>query len=277
VSRLTCRHCQAKTEGVVLCKRCQTTAAVSLEAIPASHVALFSIGDIERPRTRQRSGPSDPTGSAVTRDRSVSKTETAAAETTAMLDTWVRRLLGDRPELVRPRDSVTGHAEFLKRNLRVIATLDWAGEFLGDLLGFERRLNRIVSRSQGYWYAGICGGITGEGPDDWCPQDLFVTPGDRFIRCRACRTFWSVDQRRDQVIAQARDALLPVAVIARAAVSLLEGEPSQQRLEARLRKWVERGDLDDYGVRVLEGRPRRVYRLGDVIDRLTREVSGIHA
>jgi hypothetical protein len=113
--------------------------------------------------------------------------------------------------------------------------------------------------------------------DDWCPADLFVTPGDTFLRCRTCGTFWSVAQRRDQVIAQARDALLPVAVIARAVVQLLEGEPSQQRLEARLRKWVERGLLDDYGVRVLEGRPRRVYRLGDVIDRLTREASGVSA
>lgn len=276
MSRLTCAHCQATTEGVVLCKRCRTTAAVSLEAIAANHADLFTFGSTPAP-VRRRSGRSDPTGSAASRgDDRGSRIEDAAAETRAMLNGWVQRLIQTKPDLHAPRD-VSAMTALLTQHLRTIATAAWAGEFLAELLTYERRLKRLLSGNRGHWYAGICAARTGPEPDDWCPADLFVTPGEDVVRCRGCGTRWSVDQRRAEVIAQARDTLLPVALIARAAVSLLEGEPSQQRLEARLRKWVERGDLDDYGVRVLEGRPRRVYRLGDVIDRLTREVSGIHA
>lgn len=275
---LVCQHCKAKTNGVVLCRRCRTTAEISLSTIAASHAALFSLGTTV-PRVRRRSGPADPTGNAVSIVQVEADVvlEDAAAETTTMLVGWVRVLVDDRPQLAWPGDSVTTMVAFVARNLRTIVTLEWAGAMLKDLLTTERRLHRIVSRSQGYWYAGVCAGRTGDGPEDWCPQDLFVSPGDTYVRCKTCGTWWSVAQRRAQVIEQARDALLPVAVIARAAVSLLAGEPSQQRLEARLRKWVERGQLEDYGVRVLEGRPRRVYRLGEVLDRLADEVSGVHA
>lgn len=275
MSELSCRHCHARTNGVVLCRRCRTTAEVSLATIVNSHEALFSLG-ITVPRVRRRSGPSDPTGNAIgAGDTESLDIETAAAETTVMLTGWVRVLVDDRPQLWWPGDSVRATAEFLAKNLRTISVLEWSGEFVRDLLSTERRLARIIGRNQGHWYAGVCAGVTGPGPDDWCPADLFISPGDTYVRCKVCGTRWSVAQRRAQVLEQARDSLLPVAVIARAAVSLLAGEPSQQRLEARLRKWVERGQLEDYGVRVLEGRPRRVYRLGDVIDRLAREVSGV--
>lgn len=274
---LSCQHCGAKTNGVVLCRRCQTTADVSLSSIAAGHAALFSLGG-GAPRVRRRSGPADPTGNtAGAEDEQTTDIETAAAETTIMLVGWCRVLVDDRPQLTLPGDSVVAMVEFLRHSLRTIVVLEWAGAFLSDLLKTERQLQRIISRNQGYWYAGICGARTGEGADDWCPADLFVSPGVTYVRCRACGSWWSVTQRRARVIEEARDALLPVAVIARAAVSLLAGEPSQQRLEARLRKWVERGQLEDYGVRVLEGRPRRVYRLGEVLDRLADEVSGVSA
>jgi hypothetical protein len=267
---MKCQHCSADTNGVVLCTRCRTTAEVSLGNLAAYHGDLFSLGG-EVPRVRRRSGPSDPTGSAASEDRKDTPVEAAAVETTAMLSGWVRILLDDRPQLSCPADSVASMAAFLRQHMRTVVVLEWAGELMREVLRFEHRLHRLVSAKQGSWYAGICGATTGDGPDDWCPQDLFVHPGDRFVRCYGCGAHWSVSERRRQVIEQAREALLPVAVIARAAVTLLDGEPSQQRLEARLRKWVERQELDDYGVRVLDGKPRRVYRLGDVIDRLTRE------
>lgn len=194
-----------------------------------------------------------------------------------MLSTWVRVLLDDRRELRPPGDTVVETSAFLRHNLRSIATLEWAGELVRETLSLERKLHRLVSQSQGHWYAGICASRTGTEIDDWCPQDLFVHPGQKYIRCRGCGTSWSVEQRRVLIIEQARETLLPVSVIARAAVSLLDGEPSVQKLEARLHKWVQRKQLEDYGVRVLiQGQqPRRVYRLGDVMDRLTRETGAV--
>jgi hypothetical protein len=92
MTRLTCLHCTAATQGVVLCRRCQATASVALQAITASHAALFSLGTTP-PRVRRRSGPADPTGNAAAGPGDThrrSEIETAAADTTSMLSTWVR-------------------------------------------------------------------------------------------------------------------------------------------------------------------------------------------
>lgn len=271
---MNCLSCTATTTGVTLCARCRTTAEVALQIIARSHRELFSLGTPTQ--VRRRSGPADPTASAVT-VRVQDTVEAAAAGTMSMLAAWVDRLLAAKPSLRRPAATVTASTAFLHRHLRTIAVHEWAGDFLRELLATEKRLNHLVSRHQGHWYAGICGARTGTQVDDWCPRDLFVHPGNSFIRCPGCGTYWSVEQRRTQVIEQARETLLPVSVIALAAVTLLDGEPSVQKLENRLRQWVARGQLEDYGVRVLGAgqQPRRVYRLGDVIDRLIGEASGV--
>lgn len=268
---LRCLYCQADTNGVVLCKRCRNTLDVSLQNVASYHGSLFSLGGTTTVRTGKRSGPADPTGASAGTVQTEPPVERLAAETTSMLVGWVRVLLDDRRELSPPRDSVAETTAFLRRNSRSIGTLEWAGEFLRQLLDLESSLHRVVSRSQGYWYAGICAARTGPEIDDWCPRDLFVHPGQTTVRCRSCGYSWSVAERRKQILEQARESLLPVAVIARAAVSLLDGQPSVQRLEARLRKMVERGQLEVIDVRMVDGRPRRVYQLGEVMDRLTRE------
>jgi hypothetical protein len=66
------------------------------------------------------------------------------------------------------------------------------------------------------------------------------------------------------MLAMARDELAPIRVIAGVVVHLTE-ESSVERLTRRIEQWVQRGQLADYGVRVLEGRPRRVYRIDDVL------------
>lgn len=270
---LTCLHCSADTDGVVLCKRCRNTLGVSLQHVASYHGDLFGLGSAARVRGRRRGEHNDPTGAAAGNVQTEPVVERLAAETTSTLVTWTRVLLDDRPGMRTPGDTVAATSEFLRTNIGSIATLEWAGEITREILQLEQRLHRTVSQNQGHWYAGICAARTGTEVDDWCPQDLFVHPGQNYIRCTACGHNWSVAERRRQIIEQAREALLPVSVIARAAVSLLPGEPSVQRLEARLRQWVQRNQLEDYGVRVLvEGQqPRRVYRLGDVIDRLTRD------
>ena len=71
--------------------------------------------------------------------------------------------------------------------------------------------------------------------------------------------------------ADASDQLAPVRTIAKIVVELTD-EPSVERLTRRIEKWVDREQLVDYGVRVLDGRPRRVYRIGDVLELVSGEV-----
>lgn len=270
---LKCLHCGAATNGVVLCARCSATAAMALRKLAEYHDKLFELGDVALNKIRRHAEVADPTGNQTVADPEIDDARVvAASEMTTMLAGWVRLLIDDRPGTAAwPANSVIAMTTFLREHLRTIAVLEWAGAFVNDLLEYERRLQRIVSVRRGRWNAGVCGAQTGEGADDWCAADLFVQSGMAYVRCPACGGRWSVEERRKQVIEKARDLLLPVADIARAAVALLEGEPSVERLTERLKKWVQRKQLDDYGVRVIDGRPQRVYQVGEVMDLLTRE------
>lgn len=106
-----------------------------------------------------------------------------------------------------------------------------------------------------------------------CDRVLYAVPGQTTVRCPLCRTSHSVAARRSTVLEQAHEELLPLNVIAQACVTLLEGEPSVERLYKRIHNWIRRDQIKDYGVRVLTGRPQRVYRLGDVIDTLIADAS----
>lgn len=308
----TCQHCAATTSnGLVLCKTCQTTAKVGAENVAAYHRDLLGIGG-QVSLVRRATGVSDPTGSAVSateRDDS-NAPDVAASETRTALVGWVRALVDDRPQVAMPRDTVDAMTAVLVKRTTTIATLAWAGDYVKDILGLEKRLRLIVQRSKGHWYAGVClaqlvperphdrtscacschlvadsgpavcdvpGGCGPEFatiPGEYCDRDLYAIPGAADVWCLACRTKHSVQSRRAALLEEARESLLPLGVIAQVCVTLLDGEPSVARLHKRIQKWTERGDLEDLGVRVLEDRrPHRVYRLGDVLDTLIGEVS----
>jgi hypothetical protein len=303
---LTCSHCGApSTNGTVLCKRCVTTVQVALDNVASYHGDLLSIGR-QTARVRRQSGAvSDPTGTAAS-GRAMPQPDdpdVAAADTRTMLVGWTRVLVEAHPRVYFPRDTVAAMSTLLHHHLGSIAIMDWAGEMVRDVLMIERRLRRIIERSKGRWYAGICsaeleaarphdgstclcgchltpgaactieGGCTPELlliPAVYCDRDLYAVPGSTYVTCPQCRVQWLLHERRHVMLEAARDTLLPVAIIATAVVSLLEGEPSVRRLTERLNKWVQRGTIDDYGVRYVLGRPTRVYRLGDVLDTLAQ-------
>lgn len=309
VSSTGCDHCGATTSnGLVLCKRCRGTLTVALENIGTYHGDLLSLGgEVTRIRVR-RAEVNDPTGRAVAlQSAPKDPADEAAADTKAMLVGWARVLVSDRPQLAYPRDTVAGLVAFLAKHVSTVATLEWADAFLREALGLERRLRAIVERGRGRWYAGICSGVVREelphdegscacachrgaeacdvpdgcGPEsdtipaEFCDRDLYAVPGTSYVRCPACGQHWPVAERRAVLLAEARDTLLPISVIASAAVTLLGKEPSVSRLENRLRKWAERGQIRSYGVKVIAGQERRVYALGEVLDMLTAEASGL--
>jgi hypothetical protein len=186
----------------------------------------------------------------------------------------------------------------------MIATLEWAAELLRDALAAERKLQRILDRADTGWYAGKCGAVLedervhdgttclcachhgaevcdiedGCGAEVTmiaqvvCERGLYASPGHGWIRCPECGTTHDAASRRDRMIAEARDELAPVSAIARIVVGLFDTEQSVERMSNRIDQWVSRKQLRDFGVRVLDGKPRRVYRLGDVFDLLDRNV-----
>lgn len=279
MSGLSCLHCGAEiTNGTALCKRCQTTTRISLENIASYHADLFSLGGrVTRLRT-SRGGVSDPTGNAVARSEPEKDApDVLAAEARTTLHGWVRSLVCDRPGVSWPKDTVSAMTACLARHLGSVATTEWAGEMVRELLDLELRLRKTVERGKGRWYAGICSAlieVDADGEALFCDRDLYAIPGTSYVRCPVCRTDHSVTDRRATLLAEARETLLPLSTIAQVCVTLLEGEPSVERLYQRIHKWTQRGDLEDYGVRVLDDRrAHRVYRLGDVLDTLIRDAA----
>lgn len=298
MSETTCIHCTAKvTNGLALCARCQTTLSVSLVNVAAYHADVLRIRPGERVKVRSAYQSTPPPSTAPPFD----PISAHVAVVDNMLATWCRVLVDDRPQVGHAPKGATKQAGWLEGHGKTIATLPWAAELLRDCLDAERSLQRILDRADTGWYAGKCsaelaperahdgftcgcachhaeacdvpGGCGEETtiPAVVCGRGLYGTPGHGWIRCPECGTTHDAGARREHMIAEAREQVAPVAVIARAVVGLLDTEQSVQRLTNRIDKWVSRKQLRDLGVRVVEGRPRRVYRIGDVFDLLSGE------
>lgn len=273
MSATTCTWCQAEvTNGLALCERCQTT---------LSHACVNSasyFADVERIRPGQRvkakstyrSAP--PPGVDPPRDPIANTLDYVSM----VVFGWCRNLEDDRPVGAMPSTTVA-RLGWLESHRVTIATLEWAGECLRELRECERDLQRILDKADTGHYAGVCGNEIGrEETDDGtvslhCPRHLYVPAGESWVRCPECGRTWPATDRRTEMLRQARNEVAPVRVIANVVVQLTE-EPSVEKLTRRIEKWVERGQLKDYGVRVLDGQPRRVYRIDDVVKLVTGEL-----
>ncbi|WP_193665365.1 hypothetical protein [Nocardioides kribbensis] len=272
MSECRCLFCNGEvTNGLALCPTCQQTATVALVNVAAFHADVLRIKPGERVKVRGAYQSTPPPALESSADR-ISE---AADWVSSIVFGWVRNLEDDRPG-IDPAPLDTGkRCAWLERHLSSIATLEWAGEMLTEMLDCERRLQRILDRSDTGWYAGVCGNELGrqvmdDGEVDavYCPRGLYGSQGTKWVRCPECGRTWDAGQRRDVMIAEAREEVAPVRVIARIAVGLIDGEMSEERLTKRIERWIDREKLLDVGVRVLDGRPRRVYKLGEVFDLL---------
>ena len=309
---IACLNCSAVTAGSGLCSKCTHTTSRALARIAESHAELPSIGT-STSRTRRGSTRSDPTGAAVVRSESPTERpddpDVAAATTKAQLVGWCMVLLDERGVRL-PADSVRAMTEHLRRRLSTISTCAWAGDFVTEILELEQQLRRIVARASGRWYAGRCsnelrperthdgasclcachatpdatcdvpGGCHPEVdviPAEYCERELFAEVGSSTVWCRDCRQTWDLASRRRFLLDEAREALLPLHQVANTVVQLMDTETSTPRLAARLHKRVTRGQLQHRSVVVIDGRPVRLYRVGDVIDTLavTEPSSGV--
>jgi hypothetical protein len=184
---------------------------------------------------------------------------------------WCRNLEDDRPGTPTLPAITERRCGWLEALVGSIVTLEWAGECLREMLDCERMLRRILDRADTGWYAGVCGNEIGrETTEDGavepvhCERHLYGTTGSSWATCPECGRNWDSGERREAMLTAAKQELAPVRVIAGVVVHLTD-EASVERLTRRIEQWVHRGQLQDYGVRVLDGKPRRVYRIEDVV------------
>lgn len=268
MSGMECLGCTATTtNGLAMCGACLDTLSMACANVAAYYADVEKIqpGQGVRSRSTPRSTP--PPGFEPERVDRISET----LDHVVMIAVgWARNLLDDRPTVGAMPTTLRGVVGWLESHRVTIATLEWAGECLREMLDCERRLQRLLDRSDTGRFVGTCYADLGEDDEGpvTCDRALYASDSVTYVRCPQCGVQHEVAERRRQLAEATRDELAPVRTIARIVVGLLPEEPSEERLTRRIERWIDRGLLSDYGVRVLDGRPRRVYRIGDVLDRL---------
>lgn len=265
-----CLNCTAETSnGLALCETCRHTLSVSLVNLAAYFTDVDRIQPGRRIKVRSAYQSTPPPGVGP----AIDKVSTALDHATAVILGWVRCLQDDRGITCRATTVPTA-CGWLEAHTASIATLDWASTCITEVRNCERELRRILDRADTGWYAGVCGNEIGRVEIDGtteavtCERHLYGGES-QWVACPECGRTWDSSERRENLIAEARDHVAPVSVIARAVVGLLDEETSVQRLANRIDQWVKRERLTSLGVRVLEdGKPHRVYRIGDVFDLL---------
>lgn len=298
-----CKHCKRPTGGATLCAKCRRTGEVAWGNVAAYWVDFTTI------RSKQtRYGPAGHSVIGKTMPLGMdlrfapggvgSKTENVVRKVTA---NWVSELA--KVTAKPTRHDVPSRCGYLMRHMNVAVGQPWAADMLKDVLDLEYRLRRVVDRPADSWYAGVCGLIVeAERPHDQttcvcahhtgaatcdidggcgtspvleevrCTRTLYAEPGKAFVRCRDCGTTWNVDERRNQLLEEAEDCQVTVRLLARIVTTLGAHDASEAKLEARINTWVYRRRLVSHGKRVVDGRPRPVYRVGDVLDLLAADV-----
>lgn len=273
----TCLSCTAETSnGLALCDRCNQTLTIALVNVAAYFSDTERIQPGQRVKVRSAYQSTPPPAVSPANDR-ISNT---LDEVATIVFGWARNLEDDRPMIGTMPSTTPLRCGWLEHHLPSIRTLEWAGELLREVSDCERSLRRILDRADTGWYAGICGHEMGRRYDEEadevlpvvCERGLYATQGSRWVTCPECGRTWDAGQRQAAMLDEAKEQLAPVRVIAGIAVGLVDGEVSVERLTRRIEQWVQRGQLDDYGVRVLDGKPRRVYRIGDALKLLKPQV-----
>ena len=151
---------------------------------------------------------------------------------------------------------------YLARSLRWILHERWVVDLLDEMLDLERRLTRMVDSPPARWYAGRCAETDQHGT---CNTELYARDGAAWITCSGCGIRYPVTERREVLIAAARDVLVTATEAAAALSAWTDYDGSPSKLADLIRKWCDRDRLDCRGhTRDSRGRERRLYRLGDV-------------
>lgn len=276
MSETKCNHCGAdQSNGLSLCAACQQTLRVALVNVASFHTDALRIQPGQRVKVRSAYQSTPPPITAVTFD----PVTVAAGYVDVIVFGWCENLSDDRPGIGQAPTETARACGWLESHVPSIATLDWGGEIVREMLECEQRLQRLIDRSDTGWYAGLCGNELGREVDELgetvpllCERNLYGTQGSAWVRCPECGRTWNAGDRREAMIREARSEVAPVRVIARIVVGLVDGESSEERLTRRIERWIDRKVLRDLGTRVLEGRPRKVYNLGEVFDLVNGEV-----
>lgn len=192
-------------------------------------------------------------------------------ELRSTLTTWAA-LISDQRGLPMPDPDLVPLAVFLRAQVEWLRAQAAGPEAFEELLHTLRNARRVIDRPADKRYAGPCTAEVIVIPfvPRACGADLYArnitgTGNDQTVKCRDCGAEYPLAARRDWLLEQAQDRLLPAAEMARAVDGL-----GVQVTFSTIKSWKRRGRLIAHG-QLPDGRP--TYRVGDVIDLVEAEAS----
>lgn len=201
---------------------------------------------------------------------------------------WTAEVSPDRP--VPP--TMTGCCLVLLANHAWPRTHVLGPQMVDEMSYLAIMLRRTVDLPVQRWFAGPCGAAptalapsgpsataaapTGRAP---CVEPLYAHPAAATVRCPACGMVHSTAQRREWLIAEAENALLPLATVWAALGTLAGSRPPW----SVVRRWPTRSGARRLHVRGLSLSGDELFRVGDVLDMVraypgrlrTRELSRV--
>ena len=157
---------------------------------------------------------------------------------------------------VQPPATLAGLAAWLRPRVGWLRHHHDGATALNQILTAVRDAQHAVDRPAERLYAGPC---------DECGEDMYGRVGARIVECPPCELVYEVEARRQWLLRSAEDVLASATEIARAITRL-----GQDVTPSAIRGFVHRGQLLAHSQRTVGSRTVPLYRLGDVLDILTR-------
>ena len=254
--------CGRPSRDATLCVGC----AHQLDAAIAE-VADSLADDLDTALTRQarlgnRNG-SRPTETPVPYDQ---RAGDAAAELARVLRRWAYRIKRETGSGYPPR-RLALLAAWLRPRVGWLRYHPDGAEAHREILDAVRAARRIIDRPADRLYAGPCD----------CGEDLYAKLSAAYVECHSTThehpIVWPVEDRRRWLLTSAEDVLATSGEISRALTRM-----NQPLTPEAIRGYVARGRLAAKGERTDPGRKAvPLYRLGDVLDILTRQAERVNA
>lgn len=189
------------------------------------------------------------------------------------IGTWCRVVAEDNPHLHCHASTTEQAAAWLANVPTALATHEAARDMHDEITAIVGAVERMVDRRADRAYLGTCGEWIDDGDGEFdchqCNGQLYARPNAPTVTCRVCGTRFDVANRRAWMLTAAEDQLLTAPDLARALCGLHVTTRPQDSLYASIRQWKARGRLAPHSR--IDGRD--VYRVGDVLDLLSREVA----
>jgi hypothetical protein len=155
-----------------------------------------------------------------------------------------------------PANTMAAMAAWLLCRMEAIRHHEAAPEIVDDVRQAVRRARQVIDRPADLMFAGPC---------DQCGHDLYARPESAEITCQPCQLVYDVKDRREWLLASAEDHLATASEIA-GFLSAFHDDVSP----GRIAKWGERGRITERGV---NSHGRKMYRVGDVLDKLVGDTA----